>query len=92
MACIMVAATRSEGACCTALNGRTTIYAKLAAMYRPITMKVPRARDKGTFRLGLRTSPAAKVMLFQPSAAKRDPTCAIQSAAIIPIAVKGEGT
>src|SRR3974390_27451 len=52
-------------------------------------MNVPSASDSGTFRVGLRTSPAVKVMLFQGSAAYNAPTCAEHSATSIPNAVVG---
>ena len=54
-------------------------------------MMVPKASESGTFRVGLRTSPAVKVMLFQASAAYRAPICALHNATSIPKAVAGEG-
>ena len=39
-------------------------------------MPVPRASDSGRLRLGLITSPAVKVTLFQASAENKDPTWA----------------
>src|ERR1700746_1355410 len=49
----------------------------LQAINSVITTLVPSARDRGRLRLGFFTSPAAKVTLFQASAAKSDPTWAI---------------
>ena len=46
-----------------------------------VTMNVPRKRLSGIFFLGLITSPAVKVMLFQASDENRDPTMAIPMAA-----------
>ena len=48
----------------------------LEAMYSAETMATPRARDSGRLRLGLRTSPAVKVTLFQASEENREPTMA----------------
>src|ERR1035437_2386777 len=48
----------------------------LEAMYRAETMATPRASERGKLRLGLRTSPAVKVTLFQESEEKREPTMA----------------
>src|SRR5271170_1720535 len=53
-------------------------------------MKVPSASDKGTLRLGSRTSPAVNVMLFQASAEKSEPTCDTHSATNNPKPVAAE--
>ena len=45
-------------------------------MYSAETMATPRASESGRLRLGLRTSPAVKVTLFQASEEKREPTMA----------------
>ena len=52
-----------------------------ARRYMTVTMKVPSARLYGMFFLGLITSPAVKVMLFQASEENKDPTMAIPTAA-----------
>src|SRR4028119_1368483 len=49
-------------------------------MYKPMTKPVPKASDKGIFFCGSLTSPAVKVMLFQASDEKSEPTCATQKA------------
>jgi len=74
------AATRSAGAVCTACTGRLTKYVRFTSRYIVITMPVPKASDSGTSRRGFFTSPAVKVMLFQASEAKSEPTCAMASA------------
>jgi hypothetical protein len=43
-------------------------------MYKNKTLPVPINNDKGKFRLGFSISPAVKVMLFQASALKIEPT------------------
>src|ERR1035437_11166418 len=48
----------------------------LEAMYSAETMATPRASERGRLRLGLRTSPAVKVTLFQESEENRAPTMA----------------
>src|SRR5882757_5471505 len=48
----------------------------LQAMYNAETMATPRASDSGRLRLGLRTSPAVNVTLFQASEENSDPTIA----------------
>src|SRR5674476_80007 len=48
----------------------------LEAMYSALTMATPRASERGRLRLGLRTSPAVKVTLFQESEENRAPTMA----------------
>src|SRR5215471_2359528 len=45
-------------------------------MYSAETTATPSARDSGRLRLGLRTSPAVNVMLFQESDEKSEPTMA----------------
>ena len=45
-----------------------------------MTMAVPSASESGTSRRGFFTSPAVKVMLFQASAEKSEPTCATPNA------------
>src|SRR5215471_17311560 len=45
-------------------------------MYSALTIATPSARESGRFRLGLRTSPAVKVTLFQASEENSDPTIA----------------
>src|SRR6266576_2451124 len=49
-------------------------------MYKAVTNPVPAARESGTLRRGFFTSPAVKVILFQASDEKSDPTCATQKA------------
>src|SRR4029079_13592347 len=51
---------------------------------------VPSASDSGTLRVGLRTSPAVKVTLFQESAANSEPICAVHRATMIKNALSGE--
>src|SRR2546426_9510665 len=50
-----------------------------------MTSPVPKASERGTLRRGSFTSPAVKVMLFQASAEKSEPTWATQMAINIPI-------
>src|SRR6266567_7964061 len=45
-----------------------------------MTRMVPAARESGMLRCGCFTSPAVKVMLFQASAEKSEPTWATQNA------------
>src|SRR5467141_4084022 len=47
-------------------------------------MRVPKAIESATSRLGFFTSPAVKPMLFQASAEKSEPTCATPQAAKSP--------
>src|SRR6187455_1410446 len=49
-----------------------------------MTSPVPKASDKGKLRRGFFTSPAVKVMLFQASDEKSEPTCPTQTAINIP--------
>src|SRR6266404_2520998 len=49
-------------------------------MYKAVTSPVPAARESGTLRRGFFTSPAVKVMLFQASDEKSEPTWATQKA------------
>src|ERR1700721_1990308 len=55
--------------------GSTTRYASEARKYTVTTKPVPRMSESGMLRFGFFTSPAVKVMLFQASAEKSDPTC-----------------
>src|SRR5689334_12023629 len=57
-------------------SGSTFRYTKLQAIYRADTIPTPNASDRGRLRLGLRTSAAVKVTLFQASDEKSAPTMA----------------
>ena len=48
-------------------------------------MPAPRASESGKFRLGFFTSAAVKVMLFQASAEKSEPTIATPTSVSVPI-------
>src|SRR6185437_12389565 len=62
-------------------------YTKLQATYNAMTVPVPSARESGRLRLGLITSPAVKVTLFQASAENRDPTWATATRVSAPASV-----
>src|SRR5438445_13099650 len=49
-------------------------------MYRIFPSAVPGASERGILRFGSFTSPAVKVILFQASEEKSEPTCATQKA------------
>src|SRR5438874_11105359 len=61
----------------------------LQAMYKEITTPVPMTSDSGKLRLGLITSPAVKVTLFQASAENNEPTWA--TASIVRVLTKTSG-